>query len=134
MKAATPMNLFNVSELHDIINPIRRVLGSLRMQIRFIHRSEDAYPVMCLNDSYQMCRRFAHYIRSFRIKRISYSPKVLVIPRNRWLRLNMTEKIVYRDVKPQSKQKQTNKRISLYSQLFERSIRLNAVVSLKFVF
>ena len=31
-----------------------------------------------------------------------YSPKVLVIPRKRWLRPNMTEKNVYRDVKIQS--------------------------------
>ena len=31
-----------------------------------------------------------------------YTPKVLVIPRKRWLRPNMTEKIVYRDVKNQS--------------------------------
>ena len=33
-----------------------------------------------------------------------YSPKVLVIPRNRWLRLNMTEKL-FTVVKQESKQK-----------------------------
>ena len=32
-----------------------------------------------------------------------YPPKVLVIPRKRWLRPSMTEKIVYRDVKNQTK-------------------------------
>ena len=34
--------------------------------------------------------------------------KVLVIPRKRWLRPNMTEKIVYRDVKNQSTNQPTN--------------------------
>ena len=34
-----------------------------------------------------------------------YSPKVLVIPRNRWIRPDMTEKTVDWDVEPQNKQK-----------------------------
>ena len=33
-------------------------------------------------------------------------PRVLVIPRKQWLRPNMTEKIVYRDVKHQTKSNQ----------------------------
>ena len=39
-----------------------------------------------------------------------YSPKVLVIPRNRWPRLNMTEKLFTRDVKQQSKKKKKKKK------------------------
>ena len=36
-------------------------------------------------------------------------PKVLVIHRKRWLRPNMTEKIVYRDVKHQTKERKEMK-------------------------
>ena len=39
-----------------------------------------------------------------------YSPKVLIIPRKRWVRPDMTAKIVDWDVKPQHKQ--TNKQTS----------------------
>ena len=50
----------------------------------------------------------------FPLARDIYSPKVLVIPRNRWLRLNMTEKLFTGTLnKNQKKKKKKKKKIAM---------------------